>query len=44
MRHVQEALRQLEVEGLVTVDVPAAKRQVRNNVVTLGANRIVTFP
>lgn len=44
LRHVQSALRQLEAEGLVTIDVPAEKRQKRNGIPTLAETRTVTFP
>ena len=42
-KNVKEALIALESEGRVTIDKPPAKR-IRGGKVTLGDNRMVTFP
>jgi hypothetical protein len=44
LQHVQRALRELEAEGKVTIDIPADKRPKRKGEVTLAEQRIVTFP
>ncbi|MGH2531344.1 MAG: three-Cys-motif partner protein TcmP [Thermomicrobiales bacterium] len=43
-RHVKDAIRALEAEGRVTIDIPADKRPKRKGEVTLADTRIVTFP
>jgi hypothetical protein len=43
LKHVKDAIIALESEGRVTVDKPAAKR-MRLGKVTLGDERVVTFP
>jgi hypothetical protein len=43
-RNVQDAILELEKEGRVTVDPPAAKRQKRQGRPTLAKDKVVTFP
>jgi three-Cys-motif partner protein len=43
LKNFQDAIIALEAEGAVKVDRPADKR-IRNGVVTLGRERVVTFP
>lgn len=42
--NVKAVIKELEAEGRVTVDTPADKRPKSKGEVTLGENRIVTFP
>ena len=44
LQHIQRALKELEAEGKVTIDIPADKRPKKKGEVTLGEKRIVTFP
>lgn len=44
LRHVREALRQLEAESLVVVHLPADRRPKKKGVVTLAKHHTVTFP
>lgn len=44
LKNVKDAIIALETEDRVTVDKPATQRPKRNGKVTLGENRIVTFP
>ncbi len=44
LHHVKEAIRALEREGRVTIDVPSARRPKQKGQITLGDRRVVTFP
>lgn len=44
LKNVKDAIKELEVDRSVVVDVPAEKRQKRLGEVTLADNRLVTFP
>jgi len=44
LRNVKDAIRELEMEGHVTVAPPASKRPKRHGEVTLADDKMVTFP
>jgi hypothetical protein len=44
LRNVKDALRELEAEGRVTIDPPAANRRMYKGEVTLADDKLVTFP
>ncbi len=44
LRNVKDSLRELEAEGRVTIDPPAARRRMYKGEVTLADDKLVTFP